>query len=265
MPLVMNAPPVLSAPFAPVVPSLRHAFGGVWRLTFRRFLLPGRWIMVLVGLAVLTLLSFASGHRGGGSGHYLGWVVGFYVTFLVPALAFIAAGGAMRDEMKSGTVDYVLTRPVRRPAFVVFKFISHTLCTQIDFLLALAVVLAIGAARGVPDLAAAAPMLLLGQALLIMAASAFGFLSGILTSRYVVIGLLYAGVIEVGVGQIPTQLSRLSMTRQIRDLLDPAAGAAASVAATFGTVGLLLVFTGVALAAAAALFNLRELSAPNES
>lgn len=256
----MNAPPSLSAPLAPVVPNLRHAFGGVWRLTFRRFLLPSRWIMVLVGLAVLTLLSFASGHRGGGQ--YVGWVVSFYVTFLVPALAFIAAGGAMRDEMKSGTVDYVLTRPVRRPAFLVFKFISHTLCTQIDFLIALVVVLAIGTALGVPDLAAAAPKLLLGQALLITAASAFGFLSGIVTSRYVVIGLLYAGVIEAGLGQIPTQLSRLSMTRQVRDLFAPASGEAA---ATFGTIGLLLVFTGVALAAAAALFNLRELSAPNES
>ena len=259
----MNAPPFVSAPLAPVAPNPRHAFGGVWRLTFRRFLLPSRWVMVLIGLAVLTLLSFASGHRGGG--HYVRWLVDFYVTFLVPALAFIAAGGAMRDEMKSGTVDYVLTRPVRRPAFVVFKFISHTVCTQVDFLLALGVVLTIGTLRGIPDLAAAAPKLLLGQMLLVTAASAFGFLSGILTSRYVVIGLLYAGVIEAGVGQIPTQLSRLSMTRQVRDLLDPAAGATASMAATLGTVGLLLVFTGVALAAAAALFNLRELSAPNES
>ena len=62
----MNAPPPLSAPLAPVVPNQRHAFGGVWRLTFRRFLLPSRWIMVLVGLAVLTLLCFASGHRGRG-------------------------------------------------------------------------------------------------------------------------------------------------------------------------------------------------------
>ena len=262
----MNAPPSLSAPLAPVVPNQRHAFGGVWRLTCRRFLLPTRWVIVLIGLAVLTLLSFASGQRDvSRSGQYVSWVVGFYVTFLVPALAFIAAGGAMRDEMKSGTVDYVLTRPVRRPAFVVFKFIAHTVCTQIDFLLALVVVLAIGTVRGVPDLVAAAPKLLLGQVLLVMAASAFGFLSGVLTSRYVVIGLLYAGVIEAGVGQIPTQLSRLSMTRQIRDLLEPATGAVASLAATLGTAGLLLVFTGVALAAAAALFNLRELSAPNES
>lgn len=262
----MNAPPSLSAPLAPVVPNHRHAFGGVWRLTFRRFLLPTRWVMVLIGLAVLTLLSFASGQRDvSRSGQYVSWVVGFYVTFLVPALAFIAAGGAMRDEMKSGTVDYVLTRPVRRPAFVVFKFISHTLCAQVDFLLALVAVLTIGTLRGIPDLAAAAPKLLLGQMLLIAAASAFGFLSGIVTSRYVIIGLLYAGVIEAGVGQIPTQLSRLSMTRQIRDLLDPAAGAAASVATTLGTMGILLMFTGVALAAAAALFNLRELSTPNET
>ncbi len=264
----MNAPPPLIAPrtpLVPVAPNLRHAFGGIWRLTLRRFLLPSRWLTLLIGLAVLALLAFAASRTGGGSDNYAGWVGNFFVTFLVPALAFVVAAGAMRDEMKPGTVDYVLTRPVPRPAFVVFKFVAHTLCEQIDFVIALVVVLAIGTARGVPDLGAAWPKLLLGQVLLVTAASAFGFLAGILTSRYVVIGIAYAGVIEVGLGQIPTQLSRLSLTRQIRDLLEPAAGAAGSVAAAFGTVGLILIFTCAALAAAAVLFNLRELSAPNES
>ncbi len=261
----MNSPPILSAPPTPVivVANLRHAFGGVWRLTFRRFLLPGRWLMVLVGLAVLTLLSFALA-RSGGTGHYVKWLVSFYVAFLVPALAFIAGAGAMRDEMKSGTVDYVLTRPLPRPAFVVFKFFAHTVCAQIDFLLALIVVLVVGHLRGISGLAAAAPQLLLGQVLLVTAASAFGFLCAIITSRYIVLGLAYAGVVEAGLGQIPTQLSRLSLTRQVRDLLDPASGIV-SVATTLGTVGFILVFTVCALAAAAALFHVRELGASAES
>ena len=260
----MNPPPLLSAPPAPVivVANLRHAFGGVWRLTLRRYLLPGRWVMVLVGLAVLTLLSFSLA-RGWSRSHYISWLVSFYVTFLVPSLAFIAAAGAMRDEMKSGTVDYVLTRPLPRLAFVVFKFCAHTVCAQIDFLVALVGVLAVGHLRGIPALADAAPQLLLGQVLLVTAASAFGFLCAIVTSRYIVLGLAYAGVVEAGLGQIPTQLSRLSLTRQIRDLLDPASGIV-SVGATLGTVGFILIFTVGALAAAAALFHVRELGAPAE-
>jgi len=256
-----------------IAPNLAHAFGGVWRLTFRRFLLPGHWLTLGIGLAVLILL-FAGGRHGGGprgmgtTAQFLDWTVGFYVTFLVPALAFIAAGGTMREEMKSGTVDYVLTRPVPRPAYVVFKYIAHTVCTQIDFLFAFGVVLGFAAARHVPGLANVGAKLLLGQVLLIAAFSAFGFLCGTLTSRYVVVGLAYAGIIEAGVGQIPTQLSRLSMTHQVRDLLASLLGGAApmtSAPSLIGTTGMLALFCAVTLGAAAVVFTLREFAGPGES
>ena len=259
----MNAPPPLFTLPAPVAPNWRHAFGGVWRLTVRRYVLPGRWAMVLVGLAVLTLLCFAASHRSSAQ-HYLDWAGVFYVAFLVPALAFIGASGAMRDEMKSGTVDYVFTRPINRPAFVAGKFIAHTVCAQIDFLLALAVVVTVSVARGIPIQPPAIAGLLLGQALLVMAFSALGFLAAILTSRYIILGLAYAGIIEAGVGQIPTQISRLSLTRQVRDLLGPG-GDVGSVLTTLSTAGALLLFTAVALAVAATLFHHRELSASAES
>ena len=48
---------------------------------------------------MLTLLSLGSGHPFDEPGRYTGWAIQFYVTFLVPAVAFMAAGGAMRDEM----------------------------------------------------------------------------------------------------------------------------------------------------------------------
>jgi ABC-2 type transport system permease protein len=259
----MNAPPPLFTLPAPIAPNGRHAFGGVWRLTVRRHFLPGRWAMLLIGLAVLAVLCFAASHRSSAP-HYLDWAGVFYVTFLVPALAFIGAAGAMRDEMKAGTVDYVFTRPIDRRAFVAGKFVAHTVCEQLDFLLALAVVVTVGVARGLPIPPTAIAGLLLGQALLVTAFSALGFLAGALTTRYIILGLAYAGIIEVGLGQIPTQISRLSLTRQVRDVLAPA-GDAASLGATLGTAGTLLLFTAIALAAAAALFHHRELGASSET
>jgi len=45
---------------------------------------------------------------------------------------------------------------------------------------------------------------------------ALGFLMGSLTSRYVLLGLFYAGLIEAAVGNIPTQLNNLSILRHLR-------------------------------------------------
>jgi ABC-2 type transport system permease protein len=255
----MNAP-ALSFPSPRVAPHLAHAFGGVWRLTFRRFLLPGHWLAVGIGLAFLTLL-FAGGPRGGTPETFLTWTTQFYIAFLVPALAFVSGAGAMRDELKSNSVDYTLTRPVPRAALVLFKYLAHTVCLQAELLLALVVALGFAVAHNVPDLSAVAAKLFLGQFLLVAAFSALGFFCAALTSRYIVLGLAYAGVIEAGLGQIPTQLSRLSMTNQVRDLLTTLLAAGeppASVPGIPGTAGMVLLFSAVALAAAMALFTHRE-------
>jgi ABC-type transport system involved in multi-copper enzyme maturation permease subunit len=260
----MSANSTFSA--ARVTPNLAHAWGGIWRLTFRRLLLPGHWLTLAIGLAVLGLI-FVGGLHGEGD-RFLDWVGNFYVAFLVPVVAFMAAGGVMRDEMKSGTVDYVLTRPIPRPAFIVFKYLAHTLCAQIDFLVAFVVVVIFLVNRHTPDLPATLAKLFLGQVLMVTAFSAFGFLCGVLTSRYVVIGLAYAAVIEAGVGQIPTQVSRLSMTHQVRDLLAVLLGRLPEHAATPGVASTLLIliaFSAVMLAIAAAIFTWRELSSPTDS
>lgn len=262
----MNATTTIS-PAPRVTPNLTHAFGGVWRLTFRRFLLPSHWLTLAIGLAVLMLL-FYGGPGGRDTHQFLDWTTGFYVTFLVPALAFMSAAGAIRDDLKSSTVDYVLTRPVPRPAFVVFRYVTHTVCAQLDFLLAFGLVVGLAAARNVPDLATVAPKLLFGQVLLVSAFSAFGFLCGVLSSRYVLIGLAYAGIIEGGVGQIPTQLSRLSMTHQVRDLLASLLGRAetlTSAPSLIGTTGMLALFCALTLGATVVIFTFREFAGPGES
>lgn len=258
-----------------VVPHLAHAFGGVWRLTLRRYLLPVHWITVvgLCGLLVLTSFPAASTAPQAKTG-FMPWVITFYLTFLLPLLAYIAAGGAIRDEMKAGNVDYVFTRPVGRSAFLGCKYASHLACIQLDCLISFATVMGIGIYREVPGLAAAAPALFGAQVLVLAAFTALGFLGGISSHRYIVYGLVYGAVIEIGVGQIPTQISQLSMTHQVRAMLQPlvpseaaaaAAGAVSAPPSVFLTVLLVLGFTGLCFGAAAALFSLLELSGPNEA
>lgn len=271
----MTAPHITATSFSPrVAPNLRHAFGGIWRLTLARFFTVGHGLALAGALALLGLIAFAfiSGHnheRG-----YVGWAANFYVAFLVPVVAFIAGTGAVRDDMKPATVDYALTRPVPRPAFVIFRYLSHVAASQVEFLLAASVIVILGAWRHVPDIGAAVPRMLVGQILLVFAFSAFGFLCGAITSRAIVIGLIYGAIVEIGVGQIPTQLNRLSMTHQVKAMLESVLPAGASLNGTTDTLpaagiaatsAILLAFTAVCVVGTAAIFSLRELSSANES
>src|SRR5688500_3449141 len=159
----MNAAtPTFPAPR--VSPNAAHALGGIWRLTARRFFTPGYWLMI-AGMGVLLVIFSipAAPHQGEGAPDFLPWAGGFYVCFLLPIFAFISSAGAIRDDFSGGTVDYVLTRPMRRPAFMAFRYLAQMGCTQIDFLFALGVVVAIGAYHQVPDLGSALPVLILAQ------------------------------------------------------------------------------------------------------
>jgi ABC-2 type transport system permease protein len=258
----MNPTDICSVPPA-LAPNAWHAFGGIWRLTARRFL-NARSFLALAG--ALTLLGFllTALTQNASPRFYFEWTAGFYLTFVVPILAFLSGAGAMRDEMKPQAVDYTLTRPIRRPAVVVFKFISHVACIQIGYLLALAIVIAVGAYRQIPTLWSALPWLLTAQVMAVAAFAALGALSAVLTSRYLIVGLLYAGIVEVAVGNIPTQINRLSMTRQLRTLLQPVLAPTSPnlvpEESLFSTFGFLAVFTVVMLGLAAAVFSRLELA-----
>jgi ABC-2 type transport system permease protein len=252
-----------AASFSPprVQPNQKHAFAGILRLAWSRFMTPGHWFGLLASLAVLALLASAT-RPGSEDGHYVRWLGEFYVVAVVPIFAFIFAGGAMRDDVKAGSVDYLLTRPVLRPALVGFRFVAHQLALQFDFMCALGLLVAIGVGLHAPGIISALPMLVLAQVAMIFAFGAFGFFCAAATSRFIIVGLCYAGIVEVGIGNIPTQLSRLSMTHLARDLLrgpmgalgEPALGPVMSVAVLLG-------FSAVMLVSAAAIFSFREWAA----
>lgn len=215
----MNAPEPHPA-FDRPLPSWSCAWGGIWRLT------AGRWLNLrhaanLVGMiALLVLIAYVSSrwNRPFTEARYAGWICSFYLGFVMPILVLISGGGAIRDDMKPGTADYLFTRPVRRPVYVSFKYLAHMACTQADYLLALAVLTGFGVLRGAPGMISAAPLLLLAQVGGIAAYEALGILFGVLTSRYVIVGLGYIAIVEFGIGNIRTQINQMAIARQVRSL-----------------------------------------------
>jgi ABC-2 type transport system permease protein len=248
-------------PLPTATPDWQRAFGGVWRLTYRRFLAPTN-LGILAGLLGLLGLLALSGSHNNNAEHFAQWSVSFYLTFVVPVVAFLSGAGLIHDDTKPATVDYILTRPLRRHAFVLYRYLAQTACLQCQCLLALGVLVAVGVFRQVPELASTAPSLLLAQILAVAAFSALGFAFGAFTGRYLILGIFYAVIIEVGIGHIPTQLNRLSMLHHVRtiasNVLHLRIKGMSDVGSLPASIVALLVFSVVFVAIAATLFSLRE-------
>ncbi len=257
----MNAPPPLPASTMPIRPAWGRAFGGIWRLTYRRFTGKGQLVTLAVLLAALLLLTRII-VRAGGEDAFFRWVVGFYLIAIVPIVAFVSGGGMIHDDTKPGTVDYVLTRPVRRSVFVIARFVSQLICLQVMLLVVLLGMLGVGWSYGVGDLATTIPELGLAQACTITAFLAMGYLCGAITSRYLVLGITYAGTVEMGLGHIPIQLSKLSVLRHVKAFLVERFPHAIDITVTpqgaGTTMAMVLIFVVVWLAGAAVLFSLQE-------
>lgn len=252
-----------------VSPHAGRALAGLWRLTVRRFFTPGYWLTAGGMLVVLIVLSLpVTQARSAAQTGLIPWAAGFYVCFVVPLLSFISAAGTLRDDLSGATVDYLLTRPVRRPLFVVFRYLTQMAATQLSFLLGFATVAGLCLFWSVPDFTAALPLLFLGQVCAIVMASAAGFLCASVTSRYVIVGIVYGAVVEVGLGNVPTQLNQISLLRHLIGLVHPLIGEGGwSLNQTLGATGdstglssvvVLVGFSVVAVAISAALFSLRE-------
>lgn len=253
----MNPPATALVPSPRVIPNAWSLFGGVWRLTIRRALVLRPALVFLALLAGVGLLSVVSVRHSAPS-EYNDWVTGFCLSFLIPVLAFISAAGALRDDLKPATADYVFTRPVRRAVYSVAKYTAHTAVAEISLFLIVIVAVGVAVQHGPTELTAHLPRLVLAHVLTVAVASGFGFLCAMLTSRYVVLGLVYAGIVEAGIGQIPTQLSRLSMMRQVRIVLQPLTDATVPGSAANAALVLVLV-TVVCVVASALLLHFREL------
>lgn len=249
----MNQPPPIPAFPSEPAPHWSRALGGIWRLTWRRAVAPAS-LGLLGGLAGLLGLLTYTGVKPGSAENFHSWSVSFWICFVVPVFAFLSTSGLIQDDMTPATVDYVFTRSVRRWVFVGLRFLSHQGCLQLQCLAALGVLGVIGMVRHVPGLGGMLAGLAGVQLLAVLAFGALGLVLGVLTARPAVAGLIYAGVVELGVGNIPTSVNRLSMLHQVR-VLAPGAeeGESAAVA-----VAVLLVFSLLAIVLAASVFSFRE-------
>ncbi|MCI0343037.1 MAG: ABC transporter permease [Planctomycetales bacterium] len=212
---------------APAERSPVLALAGVALLEASALAAPRR-LVVLVLLSVLPpaaalLLDAIRAAELSGEERTL-WVAGFlyiaHLRALVPVAALYVGSSLLPDESEGGTLPYLLTRPVPRAGILGAKWLAAWVAVS-GFALAsaLATALAFGIlGAGVGGVLA--PLLVALPAAAAAYLAVFGLL-GVLTSRALILGLLYGLLFDFLLAQTPLLARRIALAHWASSALLP--------------------------------------------
>jgi ABC-type transport system involved in multi-copper enzyme maturation permease subunit len=199
-------------------PSWFGALAGLWSLTWRSQLSLRKLPLVIATLSVIPLLAYLTVDDGRIKA-YFHWMIDFYFLLLLPLYCLSVCGGMIRDEVQADTLGFLTTRPMTRARFFCSKYLCQIAWLQILAAISASLLVAVGISRDIAGLTSFIPLLFAGQFLAILAYGALSSLVGLVHQRYMVLGVIYGFVVEIGIGQIPTNINNLSLSRHLRAIL----------------------------------------------
>jgi ABC-type transport system involved in multi-copper enzyme maturation permease subunit len=246
-------------------PSFLRTLAGMWTLTWRSRLkvknLPGLcfWLLALPGL-LLAIGYFDDEDQLYDA--FLGLTTMIYLLRALPILCLVQCGSMMREEVANDTLGYLTTRPASRARLYWAKYLCNFAWLQALLFLELLFVFVVGTIYGLEEIWSIFPWMLAAQIMAITAYSAMTSLLGVVAKNYIVWGIVYGLVVEIGVGRIPTNINTLSMTRNSKAFLAQSESLAAHfdwTATSIGTgLAVMAVVTFLSLAAGGLLFTWKE-------
>jgi ABC-2 type transport system permease protein len=174
----------------------------LYTLTLRQYLHGKRWLVMIalflmpVGLAITVRV-----HARHPSSTLLEFLAGFMFIpqALLPLIALLYASGMIQDEQEEQTITYLLVRPIPKWAVYCVKlFATWTIAVMLTIVLTLLTYAAIyvGTDSPVIDVVVRCTKAALVHSLAVIAyCSLFGLIS-LITRRTLVVGIIYAAVVE---------------------------------------------------------------------
>lgn len=202
------------------LPSFFGAARGIWTLTWRAKLARKRIFLVIGSMTALPLL-FA----------YVGFKIGFpveefhfflarlYLLLVVPLFCLSNFGSMIRDELQEDTMAFLITRPVSRARIFLLKYFALASWLQIIVLGNALFFWVVGVWLGIPGATSLIALLAAVQFLAVLAFGVVASLIGLVTQKYLVAGIVYGFIVEFGIGQIPTNINVLSISRHLKTFL----------------------------------------------
>ena len=201
------------------------AFIGMWRLLWGRQLALKRLLLrggLMLGFTLLTFLAIPAEGRVSDTvqAHvFFGWVVGFYFLTLMPLTSLSVCGSMVREEASANTLCFYTTRPLKRAEMFLLFYFGNVAWLQVLFGILTLMLFGVAAIRGVDGLGALLPIFLVTQFLALMAWGALCGMIGMAHHRYIVVGIVYGLLVEIGIANIPTNIANIALSHHIHTLL----------------------------------------------
>jgi ABC-type transport system involved in multi-copper enzyme maturation permease subunit len=148
------------------------------------------------------------------------WLV--YLRFIVPVLGVFYGTALIADEVEDRTITYLFTRPVRRGAVLLGKYLAFLACTVLLILPSVVIVFFLIVPLGGSPVGAQFPALLSDLAMIAVGLAAYGAvfaLVGTWLRKPLVAGLVFALGWEPGVLLFPGYLKRLTVAYYLQSLV----------------------------------------------
>ncbi|MEX0826937.1 MAG: ABC transporter permease [Acidimicrobiia bacterium] len=191
-----------------------RAFLSMVRVTLRQVIGGRRWIILgLVALlsAIVMWLSSANLNEANSIGRYHDAPLVILFIIVLPLVALVLGSSALGDERRDGTLSFLLLRPIPRWSIVAAKFTASWLAaTAISSVAGILASAALAARAGtwvtlVPTV--------VGVAVSAACYTAVFLVLGHITSRAVLVGLVYLFVWESGISFAAPALANVSLFR----------------------------------------------------
>ena len=147
------------------------------------------------------------------------WVL--YLRFIVPVLGVFYGTSLIADEVEDKTITYLFTRPIRRGAVLIGKYLAYLAATVFVVLPSVLIVFFLMVPFGGGTLAATFPALLTDLVLLALGLAAYGAVFAWIGAQLkypLVIGLIFAFGWEQAAMIIPGYLKRFTVAYYIQGL-----------------------------------------------
>ena len=145
-----------------------------------------------------------------------------YIRFIVPVLGVFYGTALIADEVEDKTITYLFTRPVRRGAVLIGKYLAYVACTALLVLPSVVLVYFLVVPLGGGSIGASFPALLEDLGMLIIGLIAYGAVFawvGARLKRPLVVGLVFAFGWEPAVLLFPGYLKRLTVAYYLQALV----------------------------------------------
>ncbi|MGB0581152.1 MAG: ABC transporter permease [Limisphaerales bacterium] len=201
-----------------LTPSLGRAFLGLWSFEWQTRMTPGKLAQSAALVVVIPILMFIA-LKEGQKREFIDWIVTYHLFLMLPIYCLSVFGPVIRDELQSDTLGFIITRPIKRYSLLILKYLCTMIWSQVLVLLCGLLFFVVALVHGYEVDPTMIGLFLLVQALAVMAYGAISCLLGLLTKKYMVLGIVYGLVVEKGIGSIPTNIHSLAISHHLKSIL----------------------------------------------